>query len=218
MTSTSAPNFDRVARIYRWAEYAALGPMLQRTRTRFLADLKSPTRVFALGDGDGRFLQQLLLRYPGCTALAVDSSAAMLRLLEQRCLMSVPNAASRLETHHASALDVTPPPGTDLVVTHFFLDCLAQDAVDALASNIAASLKRGALWLVSDFALPSRPVLRLPARAYIAGLYAAFRVLTGLRVCQLPDSAASLHQAGFRRLQRDTILGGLLYTELWRRE
>ena len=31
-----SPNFDRVARPYRWAEYLALGPLLQQTRTAHL--------------------------------------------------------------------------------------------------------------------------------------------------------------------------------------
>lgn len=212
------PNFDRVARIYRWAEYAALGPLLQRTRTRLLPDLGDPRHAFVLGDGDGRFLEQLLLRYPNCDALAVDSSAAMLRLLQRRCVRTLPHARERLRTLHASALEVSVPPETDLVVTHFLLDCFSQDAVDSLVSDIAARLQPGALWLVSDFAVPSRPLLRLPGRLYIAALYAAFRLLTGLQVEQLPDPASSLRRSGLRRLQHHTFLGGLLYTELWRRE
>ena len=97
-------NFDRVARLYRWAEYLALGPLLERTREHFLPQLAGRRQALVLGDGDGRFLARLLRQQPGLHALAVDTSAVMLRLLRQRCLDSAPAAVSRLRTLRASAL------------------------------------------------------------------------------------------------------------------
>ena len=218
MTTPSQPNFDRIAAIYRSAEYISLGPLLQRTRTRLLDQLNNPRRALILGDGDGRFLEQLLLCYPQCSALAVDTSAAMLSKLRRRCLRSVPNAATRLATLQHSALQLDPPPATDLVVTHFLLDCFTQPEVDALTARIASQLAPGAFWLVSDFCLPANALLRPIARLYIASLYAAFRLLTGLRVRHLPDPQSALQRSGMRRITRVTLLSGLLYTELWRRE
>src|ERR1700728_4756681 len=103
-----APNFDRVARIYRYAEYLTLGPLLQRTRTHFLPQLPPRHQALILGDGDGRFLSQLLTPQPQLQAVAVDTSATMLHLLLQRCQPH----ADRLQTLQASALTITPPPGT----------------------------------------------------------------------------------------------------------
>ncbi len=216
--SNDSPNFDRVAPIYRWAEYISLGPLLQRTRTHLLSELNNPRRALVLGDGDGRFLEQLLLRYPGCNAIAADTSAAMLNRLRRRCESSIPNAAARLSTLHRSALEVDAPPDTDLIVTHFLLDCFTQPHVDALTSRLAAQLSPGALWLVSDFALPRNPLLQPVARLYIRSLYAAFRLLTGLRVRHLPDPQSALARAGLRCIAHKSFLFGLLYTELWRRE
>jgi len=208
------PNFDRVASIYRWAEYISLGPLLQRTRTHFLSQLNNPRHALILGDGDGRFLHQLLRHYPHCTSLAVDTSAAMLHKLQHRCAF----ASTRLTTLQLSALDIDAPPHIDLIVTHFLLDCFTQPEVDALTTRLASQLSPGALWLVSDFALPTHRILRPFARLYIASLYAAFRLLTGLRVRHLPDPQSSLARAGMRRIARHTLLFGLLYTELWQRE
>jgi ubiquinone/menaquinone biosynthesis C-methylase UbiE len=218
LKNPAQPNFDRIAAIYRWAEYISLGPLLQRTRTGLLDQLNNPRHALVIGDGDGRFLEQLLLRYPQCTAVAADISAAMLDKLRRRCLHSVPNAATRLTTLQRSALEIDPPPFTDLVVTHFLLDCFSQSDVDALITRIASQLAPGTLWLVSDFALPDNRLLRPFARLYIASLYAAFRLLTGLRVRQLPDTQSALQRNGMRRITCVTLLGGLLYTELWQRE
>jgi ubiquinone/menaquinone biosynthesis C-methylase UbiE len=218
LKNPAQPNFDRIAAIYRWAEYISLGPLLQRTRTRLLNQLNNPRHALVLGDGDGRFLEQLLLHYPQCTAVAADISAAMLDKLRRRCLHSVPNAATRLTTLQRSALEIDPPPANDLIVTHFLLDCFSQSDVDALITRIASQLAPGTLWLVSDFALPENQLLRPLARLYIASLYAAFRLLTGLRVRQLPDTQSALQRNGMRRITCVTLLGGLLYTELWQRE
>ena len=210
------PNFDRVARIYRWAEYLSLGPLLVRTRNHFLPQLTQRRRALLLGDGDGRFLARLLQQNPDLHALAVDTSAAMLHLLRERCLRTAPN--SHLNILQASALHVAPSRDTDLIVTHFFLDCLPQSDVDALTARIAAEVAPGTLWLLSDFAIPAAPLLRPLAALYVRSLYLAFRVLTGLRTTQLPDPQAALTRAGFQRIARHTRLFGLLYTELWQRQ
>jgi ubiquinone/menaquinone biosynthesis C-methylase UbiE len=210
------PNFDRVARIYRWAEYLSLGPLLIRTRTRYLPQVAHSRRALVLGDGDGRFLARLLQQNPSIHALAVDTSAKMLHLLRQRCLRAAPRAA--LNTLQASALEITPSRDTDLIVTHFFLDCFPQPEVDALTERIAAQVQPGTLWLLSDFAVPSSRILRPLAALYIRALYLAFRVLTGLRTTRLPDPHEALARAGFMRITRHERLCGLLYTELWQRQ
>jgi ubiquinone/menaquinone biosynthesis C-methylase UbiE len=225
-TPSAPPNFDRIAAIYRWAEYLSLGPLLQRTRTALLsnhqAQLGNPHRALVLGDGDGRFLEQLLLRYPQCNALAVDISAAMLQRLRARCARSVPNAGARLTTLQRSALQLDAPPSPDLqpdlIATHFVLDCFTQPEVEALITRLASQLPPGGLWLVSDFALPANRLLRPLASLYIAALYAAFRILTGLRVRRLPDPQPALRNAGMQLIARKSFLFGLLYTELWQRE
>ncbi len=217
---TAEPNFDRVARLYRWAEYLALGPLLTQTREHFLPALHATRQALVLGDGDGRFLAKLLLRVPGLGAQAVDTSAVMLRLLQNRCARA--GVAGRVQTRQMS---VTAPlllegarlSGIDLIVTHFVLDCLSQSEVDRLAAGLAAGVAPGCLWVVSEFGLPQQALARWAAGVYIGALYLAFRLLTGLRVRRLPDPASALRSAGFVRLDRAERLGGLIYTELWQR-
>ena len=218
MSKPDEPNFDRVARIYRWAEYASLGSLLQRTRRYFLPALRECRRAMVLGDGDGRFLAKLMAQNALMQAVAVDTSAAMLELLRRNCVRAAANAEERQTLVRASALETMPAEETDLIVTHFFLDCLTQAEVDTLAKSYAARLRPGTLWVVSDFALPRAAWLRPLAAVYIRALYFAFRMLTGLRVTQLPDAQAALKCAGFKRLGRKEFVGGLIYTETWRLE
>jgi SAM-dependent methyltransferase len=217
--SASTPNFDRIARPYRWLEYITLGPFLQRTRTHFLPQLAGCRPALILGDGDGRFTARLLAANPDIRIDAVDLSPAMLRLLQKNSQDRVPHprearVGSRLNTHCADARTFTPPHPPDLIVTHFFLDCLTQPEVDGLAARLTPKIKPGTFWLVSDFRIPPGPSA-LPARLYVRLLYLAFRILTGLRTTQLPNHASALNSAGFRLVAAHHRLGGLLTAELW---
>ncbi len=171
-----------------------------------------------LGDGDGRFAQELLRRAPRAHVTAVDTSRAMLRLLQRRCAGDGNDV--RLRLIQGSALEAPSLPHRDLatcdlVVTHFFLDCLAQGELETLAHRLAAELKPGSRWLVSDFGLPLSGPGRWLALACIRLLYLAFRLLTQLKVQHLPDPQIALRNAGFLRCRRWAPLGGFLYSELW---
>lgn len=202
-------NFNPIARPYRWLEYFTLGRALERCRLHFLPALLHQKRALVIGDGDGRFLAELMVSNPHIHVDAVDTSATMLQLLSERC-----SDEARLKTHHGNALAFAPSGGYDLVVTHFFLDCLTQPELESLVARIAPTLAPGGLWLVSDFRIPPGR-MRLPARIIVRTLYFAFRIITGLRTKQLPVHATPLAHAGLRRVDHRDSLGGLLTTELW---
>jgi SAM-dependent methyltransferase len=212
--SSAQPNFNLIAKPYRWLEYLTLGTALENCRLYYLPQLLDRRHALVLGDGDGRFLAQLLKRNPHLQADAVDTSDTMLQLLRQRCEAASPNADARLRTHHTNALTISLKDSYDLVVTHFFLDCLTQPDLNSLITRIAPTLAPGALWLISDFRIPRGP-MHLPARVLIRGLYLAFRLLTGLRTTHLPDHTTPLTQAGLTRISHQYRLAGLLITELW---
>ena len=207
-----AANFDPIARPYRWLEYFSFGPILERCRFYRIPQLASAHRALVLGDGDGRFLARLLATNPTLHADVVDQSPAMLRLLQGR--IDAIHACERVSIHQMDALAFTPAGSYDLVVTHFFLDCFSTEEVAHLAEILRPHLAPNALWLVSEFAIPSG-FASLPARAIVTSLYAAFHLITGLRVRTLPDHPAALSRFGFTCQARKPFLGGLLTSELW---
>lgn len=200
-------------------EYLSFGPLLERCRFSFIPELVSANRALILGDGDGRFAARLLRAAPHLHAHAVDSSLAMLRRLRARAARL--GAEARLTTTCADIRIFTPvarhpEARCDLVATHFFLDCLTPQEADALAHRLRPHLAPGALWVVSEFEVSAAgPVRAALSRLTIAGLYAAFRLLTGLRVRQIPPWRNSLTRAGFVCRSSRSWLGGLLVSELW---
>ena len=219
MPASHASNFDRIARPYRWLEYFSFGPMLERVRFYRIPQLAAARRALVLGDGDGRFLARLLAANPALHADVIDQSPAMLRLLQSRA--AAIGAANRIRIHHTDAQSFQPPGppynAYDLVITHFFLDCLTTEQIQTLAKKIRPYLTQNALWLISEFAIPSGGVA-LPARSIVAVLYTAFRIITGLRVRNLPDHATALTASGFILEGRRHFLAGLLISDFWRLE
>jgi ubiquinone/menaquinone biosynthesis C-methylase UbiE len=212
--SAPPPDFNRLARAYRWMEALSFGPWLWGCRCAWLDSISArrPQRALILGDGDGRFTARLLRTCPGIRVDAVDASSAMLRALLKRA----GNNAARIRIFLADARGFSPPsPPYDLIVTHFFLDCLTTAEVQALAATLSRATAPDAQWVVSDFAVPPSLYGRLIAQPIVSLLYFAFALLTGLAPRTLPDHRSALTQSGFTLLKQHASLGGLLTSELW---
>ncbi len=192
-------NCDRIARWYRWLEYAAFGGALRRRREAFLFELGDPRRVLVLGDGDGRFLQLFAALYPNARVDAVDVSPRMVELARARAPLAT--------FHCADALEFAFHEPYDLAVAHFFFDCFDDRQLAALLHRIRANR-----WLVSEFRNTpwSFPILR--------GLYFFFRLATGLRVTSLPQHRELLLALGYRIDKAQAALAGLIVSELWEKQ
>jgi ubiquinone/menaquinone biosynthesis C-methylase UbiE len=210
----SPPDFNRLARVYRWMEALSFGPWLWWCRYAWLDSIatRCPKNALVLGDGDGRFTARLLRTCPGIQVDAVDASSPML----QATLRRAGSNAARLRVFLADARKFKPPhPPYDLIVTHFFLDCLTTAEVQALATTLSCAATPDAQWLVSEFAVPRSGFGRLIAQPLVSFLYFAFARLTGLGPHSLPDHRSALSQSGFTLFQQRAWLGGLLSSELW---
>jgi SAM-dependent methyltransferase len=210
--SASPPDFSRLAHLYCWMELASFGPWLHLCRCAFLDRVADCRRALVLGDGDGRFTARLLHANPHIQIDAVDASRAMLNELRRRAGTN----ANRVRTLNTDARVWLPQgPPYDLVVTHFFLDCLTSAEIEALAATVRSALTPSAKWLVSEFAIPPGVYGQLFARPLIHSLYRVFGALTGLKVRRLPDYRADLRSSGFGLIAQKNRLGGLLVSELW---
>jgi ubiquinone/menaquinone biosynthesis C-methylase UbiE len=210
------PNFDTLARSYRWLEYLTLGPYLERCRFSRLAQLTDARHALVFGDGDGRFLARLLRSNPQITVESVDCSAAMIRQAERRVGNIGPAASSRLTLHHENALTFSSRNfGYDLLVAHFFLDCFSTDELNMLFDRTVPQLTPGALFLVSEFVTVQGGPMAAVSRAIIGILYRVFGLLTQIGPRHLPDYCAVLNAHGFTLREKKTWLGGLLVSELW---
>ena len=211
--ATPTPDFDPLAKPYRYLEYLTFGPFLHRTRTHYLPQLTHASQALVLGDGDGRFTAALLMANPRVKVHAVDISPRMLTVLTRR---AHPNHG-RLTTEQADLRLWQPDSNAhyDLVTTHFLLDCLTTQQVSELARRLAPSLTPNAQWLISDFAIPPTPFGSLIAKPLISALYQCFRLMTHLGIRHLPDHSQALQSAHWTLHHHHPHLNGLLISQLW---
>lgn len=201
----------RLAPWYRWTEYAAFGHALERCRFIFLPRLAAARRVLILGEGDGRTLARLLRIAPAAHFDVVEISPEMIGLAQWHT-----GNPDRVAFHCRDALTATWPPARyDAIVTHFFLDCFAEDEARRLIGRLANTLTPDGIWLIGEFAIPENGWQRIHAQIWMRAMYRFFRATTGLRTSALAPIESLMRQAGMRLAEREKKRAGLMVSELW---
>lgn len=210
-------SFDRLAPFYTWMEVALAGERLQSCRVAWLDTLATCDDILVAGVGHGHFLAQCARRFPHARITCVDASAIMLRHACRRA-RDAGARMDRLTFLHAALPAWSPPPGGfDVIATHFFLDCFPPAELQRVVTTLAQAARRGASWLLSDFAVPRRGLARHRARVVHALMYAFFRRLADVRARAVTEPDALLEAEGFRLVGRKSAEWGLLRADRWTR-
>ena len=208
-------SFDAIAPWYRTLETIAFGQSLQRARVACLAEISTPRRALIVGEGNGRFLCELLRAHPALEVDCVDSSKRMLDLAQER----IGPDANRVRFAQRDISSWTPTADHyDLIVTHFFLDCFRADRVAKIVSSLSPAATEGAIWLLADFRIPEQRFARLRARIWLAAMYGFFRMVARIDAAKLVDPSPFLRSHGFTLQRQFLFRHGLLKSELWRRQ
>ena len=216
--SPIVPKYGRIARVYRWLEYAAFGGALQRSRETFVDRLASARSVAVFGGGDGRCFEVILRQCPNAQIDAFDIDPVMIAFARRRADAIAPG---RVTFQQADARTVSLAASRyDAVITQYFLDCFPAAELTRLVPRLEASLKPGALWLFADFAIPpgDAPVLlRWRARITIAVLCWFFRWQVKHPLNHLPPMEEILRERGWTPLAVRERSGRMVRTVLFQK-
>jgi ubiquinone/menaquinone biosynthesis C-methylase UbiE len=211
-------SFDRIAPHYRWLEAVAFGNALQRARVAWLADLENPVRALIVGEGNGKFLCELLRTHPRIEVDCLDASARMLQLARERVHREGRGGERQVRFLHADLRTWSPKENIyDLIVTHFVLDCFTENEATAIVGKLARALTADASWLIADFSIPSQKLARLRTKVWLAAMYLFFRVVAAISARHLIDASPLLERHRFQCLCRRSWQFSMLKSELWRR-
>jgi ubiquinone/menaquinone biosynthesis C-methylase UbiE len=211
-------SFDRIARSYQTLETIAFGNALQRARVACLDEIHSPRRGLVVGEGNGRFLCELLRAHPDIQVDCVDASARMLELARQRVEREIPDRANRINFLPQDIASWTPPENQfDLIVTHFFLDCFPENRVAEIAAKLSRAATVNATWLLADFRVPAGGFARWRAGLWLAAMYRFFQLSAGIEATALADPSPFLCAEGFSLIRQHLFRHGMVKSELWRR-
>lgn len=206
-------NFDRLAPHYDWLEAVTAGARLQRVRTQWLEALAGRQHILSVGEGHGRFASSCARRFPLAELTCVENSRGMLARAQRR----IGNSSVKIDWVQADVLTWHAPRKFDAIATCFFLDCFPADTLASVMAKLADCATDDALWLVADFAVPTRGLARVRARFVHWLMYRFFRVAVGLPARRLvaPDELFAAH--GFNLVARQESEWGMLRSDLWRR-
>jgi ubiquinone/menaquinone biosynthesis C-methylase UbiE len=211
-------SFDALAPHYRWLETVTFGRKLQAARTALLAEIERPRRVLLLGEGNGRFLVELIRAHPDAEITCVDASARMIEVA-RRCVYRAMGRNAQVRFVHSSAEEFRGAEGTyDLIVTNFFLDCFGADELNALVKKIAGLASPQSAWLVAEFQLPNRGTRRVAARLIVGFMYLFFRATTGITATRLVGYQSLFAAERFVRCAHMEFAAGMVCSELWQRK
>lgn len=215
-TQSARMDCDGIARYYEALEHLAFGHRLEQRRLAFLGEARTARSAIVCGGGDGRFLARLLRANPRVQVDFIELSPRMLELADRRIGSMGRAYRKRVNFHAIDVREFCPRSKRyDLIVTHFFLDCFSERELESVVAILASWGAPGVQWIVSDFQEAQGVLNSLWTRGLIAGLYAAFRLTTDLRVTRLPNYAAAIERAGYVQRWKEERLDGLLHSSLW---
>lgn len=188
---------------------------MQRARTCWIDTIARPKRTLILGEGDGRFLCELVRAYPKIDVDCIDASEAMLQLARARLRRTHPESFSRVHFIREDILKWSPRKSYDLLVTHFFLDCFPGRELQAIIAKLASAAEPGAVWLIADFTIPRKKFARAHARLWLRMMYTFFRATAGIAANELVDPIPYLDGHKFIRASGNLSRGKMLRSDVY---
>ena len=195
-------------------EKMAYGGTLEKARVWHLGRLKKllkpGDRVLLIGDGDGRFFQQLASQAPECDYTYLEMSQVMIKVAKKR----LPQEAINVDWLHGGAekLEQLSSDYT-LVTTHFILDCYDGPELEQLVRLISSKLRTEGYWLHSDFDAKAS----WWARWLVAIMYLFFRIVSGLKKKNLSRPDSLLEREGLTLREKGRFWRGFIYSDLWKK-
>jgi ubiquinone/menaquinone biosynthesis C-methylase UbiE len=196
--------FDLVANFYPLLEQLVFGSTLNQARRSFARQISAGKDILLIGEGNGRFLFEMMKQTSSASFTVVDSSARMLAAAARRIVPVTPNR--RIEWIYADFLKwATPPAPYDRVVTHFFLDLFGPDRICQMVEKISRLTTEDALWVNVDFTPECRC---LHQKMLMWAQYRFFQGSAGIEASRLFDALPWIRQRGWQILEERSLKSG----------
>ena len=210
-------NFDLIAKHYNWMEKIIFRSDLEKVRSMNLALIKNAKAILLLGDGDGRFLEQVSLMGTDAFIVSVDSSAKMIDLSKRK----LEKSALNVEFNCTKIEDFQPIESfkPDLIIAHFFLDCFTHDEVKLIIDRVSEWAAVNAKFVISDFSLTKKTSFnRIYQKMLTSIMISFFRLFCGISTRFLPDIPKIMTSQGWNCLSQESLKSEFINSWVWQIE
>lgn len=206
-------SFDRIAPLYNIGENVFFGNQLNLARTIFISEFAKCRSVLLLGEGRGRFLQELLAINRKCSVTIVDSSSSMVRYQKSKISTS---DFDRVYFKCVSIESFSTNKKFDLICSFFFWDCFTARQIDKLVASYSTLLLKNGLWINSDF-IDSVNFKNYIPFLKIRLLYLLFHLTTEIRAWRVEPFKKFAQENSLRSLKFHETNKNFIYTELYQK-
>ena len=203
-------SFDLIASFYPLLEQIVFGSKLSRARRFFARRVTEGNKILLIGEGNGRFLFEMVKLASSGSFAVVDSSARMLTAAGRR--IATVDRCPRIELIHTDILEWRSPAAHyDRIVTHFFLDLFTPHSICQVVEKISRLATEDALWINVDFSSENQ---NLRQKLLMWAQYRFFRISAGIEAPRLFDSLPYIRQAGWQILEGRSLESGWISAHL----
>jgi len=210
-------NFDLIAKHYNWIEKIIFRSDLEKVRRMNLALVKNAKSILLLGDGDGRFLEQVSLMGTDAFIVSVDSSAKMIDLSKRK----LEKSALNVEFNCTKIEDFQPIESfkPDLIIAHFFLDCFTHDEVKLIIDRVSEWAAVNAKFVISDFLITKKTSFnKIYQKMLTKIMIRFFRLFCGISARLLPNIPKIMTSRGWNCLSQEGLKGEFINSWVWQIE
>lgn len=205
--------FDRVAAFYDPLSRLVYGSALLRAQQHALATGLPPgaPHLLVIGGGTGAVLLEILRLRPQATILYLEASPQMLAKAQALLHRQHPTATQQVVFQLGTEKVLTEQEVFDGIITFFFLDLFDPQRLRQVVSDLNATRRPMAPWLLADFAPPQR----WWQRALLLAMYIFFRFTTGISGHNMPPIQAELARLGLRADKQKHFFKGMVVAAVW---
>ena len=210
-------NFDFIARHYNWIEKIIFRSDLEKFRSMNIELIKDAKSILLLGDGDGRFLEQVSKMGTEAQIVSVDSSAKMINLSQIKVKTSHLNVefnCSKIENFKPSE-SFNP----DLIIAHFFLDCFTYDEALLILDRITRWAAADAKFIISDFSITKKVSSHRVYQKILTNIMISFfSLFCGISARILLNIPKLMTSSGWNCLSQKRSRHGFINSWIWQIE
>lgn len=198
-------NFNKVAAIYDPLAYLVYGKTLEKGKRSLLPSIKESQSVLFIGGGTGATLEYLNAHFSN---LKIDYVEASSQMIDRAKLRMVGNLSINF---HNTLIEEFTGSNYDVIITEFFFDLFDQNEIDQLVQIISNKLKKGGVWIDTDFRLSKRVAHKIIMKA----TYLFFRLVIQLKAKKLLEPLETFSKRQLIVMDEKSFGNGLVTSRLF---
>jgi tRNA (cmo5U34)-methyltransferase len=197
--------FDRIAGVYDRLARLVFGKAFVQSQLVFLNRLRAGDSVLVVGGGTGWWMKDLVKINPEIKITFVEASEKMIGLAKRGIAQN-----NSVRFIHGTHEHIPAGEKYDAVILFYFLDLFRNEVLLSVIERLHTSLRRDALWLITDFVEGKKWHSLL-----LKIMYKFFHYVADLQTQSLPDWKRKMSDAGFKQVDEQAFFGRFIMASLW---